>query len=102
MLMEILSGVIKMLHPIMPFITEELWHSLAGYIRNDNKNSSVMSAPWPEADESKIDEAAVKEMTVVQEFVTAVRTIRSEMNVPPGKTINAAVKVISDEQKKFH
>jgi len=101
MLMEILSGVIKMLHPIMPFITEELWHSLSDYMRNNNKNSSVMSAPWPEADESKVDEAAIKEMGALQEFITAIRTIRSEMNVSPGKNIMAAVKVTAESQSNF-
>ncbi len=100
-LMEVLSGVVRMLHPIMPFITEELWQTLSGYIRNNNKNTSIMSAPWPQSDETKVDEEALKEMARVMEFVTAVRTIRSEMNVPPGKFVPAVVRITSDEQKSF-
>jgi valyl-tRNA synthetase len=100
-LMEVLSGVIRMLHPIMPFITEELWQTLSGYIRYGNKNSSIMSAPWPESDETKVDEPAIKEMARVMEFVTAIRMIRSEMNVPPGKNIQVIVKITSEEQTSF-
>jgi len=46
-------------------------------MRNNNKSSSVMSAPWPEADAGKIDEAAIKEMEALQEFVTAIRRLEA-------------------------
>jgi valyl-tRNA synthetase len=101
MLMELLSGILRMLHPIMPFITEELWQNLGGYFAHDGKNKSILTAPWPESDESKIDNVAIKEMGVLQEFVTAIRTVRSEMGVPPGKMITALVKAPSAEQKTF-
>ena len=100
-LMEVLSGVLRMLHPIMPFITEEIWQNLSGYMRQNSKDQSVLTAPWPESDDAKIDEQALKEMKAVQDFVTAVRVIRSEMNVPPGKMISAVVRVSSNEQKAF-
>jgi len=85
----------------MPFITEELWQNMSDYLRHNNSSVSILSSPWPESDETKIDDAAVKEMRAVQEFVTAVRTIRSEMNVPPGKNVSVAVRVTSEEQKAF-
>jgi valyl-tRNA synthetase len=100
-LMELLSGILRMLHPIMPFITEELWQNLGGYFAQDSKNKSILTAPWPESDESKVDVSAIKDMGILQEFVTAIRTVRSEMGVPPGKMITALVKAPSDEQKKF-
>jgi len=100
-LIELLSGVLRMLHPIMPFITEELWQNFAEYFAHGNRNNSILSAPWPESDVSKVDGAAMEEMRALQEFVTAIRTVRSEMNVPPGKMIIALVKAPSREQKAF-
>lgn len=86
-LMEILSGILRLLHPIMPFITEEIWQNIVKYVHVESREGSIMTAPWPEADAAKIDQEALREMSIIQEVVTAIRTIRSEMNVPPGKTI---------------
>lgn len=99
-LMEILSGTLRMLHPIMPFITEEIWQSLAPYLRQAKGTRSIMQAPWPEADVEKVDPQAVAEMKLVQDIVTAVRTIRSEMSFPPGKNMPLIVNAPQKELRE--
>jgi len=102
-LAEILSGVLKLVHPIMPFITEELWQALTGLTGSVDRQrtSSIMKASWPESDQEKVDRAAIKDMQVIQEIVTSVRTVRSEMGVPPGKVIDALIKVGSSRVKEL-
>jgi valyl-tRNA synthetase len=98
-LMEVLSGVLRMLHPIMPFITEEIGQSLSQFMKQRGTAKSIMLSKWPEADESKIDEAALRKMAMIQEIVTVLRTVRSEMNVPPGKNIAVVMSNVGAEQR---
>jgi valyl-tRNA synthetase len=100
-LVEVLSGVLRLLHPIMPFITEEIWHALNATVPwTEAKAPSIMTARWPEVDESKIDQNVLARMALIQELVTAIRTIRSEMNVPPAKAVSLKINVDSPEQAK--
>ncbi|WP_003544907.1 valine--tRNA ligase [Desulfotomaculum nigrificans] len=78
-LVQVLRKTLELLHPFMPFITEEIWQKLP------HQGETIMLAPWPQADESLRDPAAEAEMAVLIEAITAVRRIRGEMNVPPGK-----------------
>ncbi|MGH7740348.1 MAG: valine--tRNA ligase, partial [bacterium] len=73
----VLDAVMRLLHPIMPFVTEELWHRLPG------KRESLMLASWPEASEYPVDPKAVLDFEFLREVVTSIRTVRSELNVPP-------------------
>ncbi|MHB9155370.1 MAG: valine--tRNA ligase [Endomicrobiales bacterium] len=98
-LMEVLSGSLRMLHPVMPFITEEIWQSQKNYLRHAAHSKSIMNAPWPEIDESKIDEPVRGQMKLIQDVVTALRTVRSEMNVPPGKNINVIMNFTPQARK---
>ena len=75
-----------MLHPVMPFVTEELWHRLPG------RSDYIMKAPWPKASDYPVDEKAVKDYSFLQEMVTAIRTSRSELNVPPAATVKVSTK----------
>ena len=93
----VLDGVLKLLHPVMPFVTEELWHKLPG------RTESIMSSPWPSPEDYPLDEKAVKEFEFLQEAVTAIRTSRSELNVPPPamvkvSTLGESVKFAQDSQ----
>ena len=74
-----MSNTLKLLHPFMPFITEEIWQSLP------HEGEALIVAGWPEYDEKMYFPEAEAEMTKVMELITAVRTRRSEMNVPPSK-----------------
>jgi valyl-tRNA synthetase len=74
----VLGHILHLLHPIMPFITEELWHSLAG-----DDAGLLISEPWPEISFFGADRDAAAEMEWVVAAITAIRAARAEMNVPP-------------------
>jgi len=78
---------LRLLHPVMPFITETLWKRLPGR-RSD---ATIVTAPWPVPDSRADDPRAVVEFAAGQEIITAIRSIRAEYDVPPGQTIRAAV-----------
>jgi valyl-tRNA synthetase len=80
-----LSAILRLLHPIMPFITEELWHHLAV------NGGSIMSAAFPQADPTLIDPPAEKEMALIMGVTTAIRNIRGEMNISPAAQLKAVV-----------
>ncbi|MGB0683941.1 MAG: valine--tRNA ligase [Magnetovibrionaceae bacterium] len=88
----VLDRILQMLHPIMPFITSELWDHLGG-----TRDSILMLSSWPEADEALIDEAANAEMDWVVRLVSGIRAVRAEMNVPPGAKIPLLLKDASAE-----
>jgi valyl-tRNA synthetase len=90
----IFESVLKLLHPFMPFITEELWHHLAN--RNDGESISVQMIP--QFDETSLDEQAEREMAYLQNVIEAVRAIRGEMNVPITKMCDVVVHC-HDEQR---
>ncbi len=75
---------LQVLHPIMPFITETLWQRLPGRA----PNASIMRSKWPHPARLAMDDAAERDFTLVQELVGAVRQIRAEYGVEPGKPVN--------------
>ncbi|WP_099204462.1 valine--tRNA ligase [Scatolibacter rhodanostii] len=75
----VMSHILKLLHPFMPFITEEIWQSLP------HDGEALIVAEWPVYDEKLNFTAEAGDMAKVMELITAVRTRRSEMNVPPSK-----------------
>jgi len=80
--------MMKIVHPFMPFISEEIWHLL----KERKEGESISTSVYPKFDESKIDETAENEIRYLQDIVTALRNIRGEMNIPPSKKIKAFVK----------
>ncbi len=74
----VLQGILKLLHPFMPFITEEIYSKLT-------PGERVIVAQWPTFDESEYDEKSVSMMNQVMEMIKSVRNARAEMNVPPSK-----------------
>jgi valyl-tRNA synthetase len=73
----VLKGVLKLLHPFMPFITEEIWKNLPG--KKDHKY--IMASEWPGCDESLFDETATEEVETMIKIVAAIRNIRAFWNV---------------------
>ena len=76
-----LEATLKLLHPVMPFMTEELWDKLADGGRK--RASLLIAAPWPSFPDSYIDPEAEEEIGWLIDLVTEVRQVRAEMNVPP-------------------
>jgi len=88
-LVRVLETILRLNHPIMPFITEELWQKVAplsGHIIN-SADKTIMNQPFPQADANKIDNAAEDELEWVKTFISGVRKIRSEMDIAPGKAL---------------
>lgn len=77
-----LSTTLSLLHPFMPFITEELWQHLP------HEGESIMTSSWPVADESLLDPQVEGSMLQLMEIIKAVRNLRSEVQVSPGKKVD--------------
>jgi len=84
-LLVVLESVLRALHPIIPFITEEIWQSVAPKLALTE--NSVMKRPWPHADEIVADDAATGEIEWFKNVLSGIRRIRSEMNISPAKVI---------------
>ena len=102
-LVRVLEVVLRLMHPIMPFITEELWQAVAP-LANAKKTDSIMMAAWPVADNEKIVPAAFEQMAALQDLIGAVRNLRGEMGLAPsvkaplfvegGKNLEALLKYV--------
>lgn len=80
-LVHVMGGALRLLHPFMPFITEEIWQALP----SEGISESVMVAPWPEYRPELCFEREEEEFSKIMEVIKAVRNRRSEMNVPPSR-----------------
>ena len=81
-LLRVLEAALRLLHPIIPFITEELWQTVAPMC--DAKTAdSIMLARFPEADREQIVQTTFEQMTVLQDLIGAVRNLRGEMGIQP-------------------
>ena len=92
-LVSVLEQALRLMHPIMPFVTEELWQQLPV----DDKAESLMIASWPVAEEEDLDDDAEREMAFLQEVISAARTIRSELNVPRGRKVALVISTDGSE-----
>ncbi|MCL2183659.1 MAG: valine--tRNA ligase [Chitinispirillia bacterium] len=89
----VLASLLKLLHPIMPFITEEIWSHLRQKMTFENiiDSESIMLAKYPEPEPSLINESMESDFDLLKSCITALRTIRSENNIPPDKTGTAVI-----------
>ncbi|MBT3348608.1 MAG: valine--tRNA ligase [Thiotrichales bacterium] len=99
-LVRVLETLLRLAHPIMPFISEEIWQRIAPLSgKNVDENSteqSIMLEPYPTSDQTKIDTNAEEEMEWIQEFILGIRSIRGEMDIPPGKALSALIQGSSE------
>ncbi|MBI5867568.1 MAG: valine--tRNA ligase, partial [candidate division Zixibacteria bacterium] len=90
--LEVLGTIVRLLHPLAPFVTEELWSHFSDRLPGVPK-SHVTLAPWPVAAKEWMDEDLEAAMQQVFDVIAAIRTVRSEMKVPPAKAINCLIRV---------
>ncbi|GAB4521446.1 MAG: valine--tRNA ligase [Parvularculaceae bacterium] len=81
-----LDQILTLMHPFSPFITEELWSALAAEA-GVARESMLIQSPWPELSEALVDEEACADLDWLIRLVTEIRSVRAEMNVPPGAKI---------------
>lgn len=99
-ILHILEQALRLLHPFMPFLTEELWHKLPGVSNTmhhpaySSAEGTIMLTRFPVGDDSLIDETAESEMNSVIDLITKVRNIRAEMNISP--SIRFAVHIAAE------
>ncbi|MDA7826435.1 class I tRNA ligase family protein, partial [Porticoccaceae bacterium] len=88
-LVRVLETVLRLSHPIMPFITEEIWHSIAPLagIELNSDGDSIMLQPYPVADQSLVDQAAIDDIEWVKQVIVGVRNVRGEMNISPATSL---------------
>src|SRR5262249_11592102 len=86
----VLDRILQLLHPFMPFITEELWARIAEHAVP--RRSMLMLSPWPDLSSLPANEAATAEMNWLIDLVSGVRSVRAEMNVPPSARIALLLK----------
>ncbi len=84
-LVQVLEALLRLTHPIMPFITEEIWQRIAPLAGVSGE--TLMLQPYPTADGDLDDPAAVAEMEWVKQFILGIRKIKGEMNIAPGKPV---------------
>lgn len=87
----VLSGTMKLLHPFMPFITEEIWQHLP------HQGQSIMVSSWPQGDKNLVDEQAEKDMFLIMDVIKGIRNIRGEMNIVPSLKVEALVSLKAPE-----
>ncbi len=98
-LVRVLEALLRLTHPIMPFITEEIWQRVAPLAGVSGE--TIMLQPFPAADETRIDAAAVAEMEWLMQFILGVRRIRGEMNIAPGKPLDVLLQNAGDADRRW-
>lgn len=97
-LVRVLEVALRLAHPFMPFITEEIWQRIAPLAGIQGK--TIMLQPWPVANEERIDPAAENDIEWLKELMLGTRNIRGEMNIGPGKPLPIFLKNVSAEDQR--
>jgi valyl-tRNA synthetase len=84
---------LKLLHPIMPFVTEEIWQTLVG------DGTSIMVSEFPTPQGTSHDPVADRQMGTIMDTITSIRNIRGEMNIAPSKKLRVAISVPDEESR---
>ncbi len=96
-LVYLLDGILRLLHPCIPFVTSEIWERLQEVLGRDVNGEFLMTSTWPEYRAELIDESAEAEIDLLKAVISSVRAIRGEMHVPPGVRGNLIIRTGSGE-----
>ncbi|WP_109408532.1 MULTISPECIES: valine--tRNA ligase [Proteus] len=97
-LIEVLEGLLRLAHPIIPFITETIWQRVKEV--KGIEGETIMLQAFPEFDASLVDEQALNDLEWIKEVIVAVRNIRAEMNIAPGKPLEVILRGADDNAKR--
>jgi valyl-tRNA synthetase len=96
-LITVLEQSLRMLHPFMPYLTEEIWQSVSPFA--GTQGDSIMLAPWPTYSAEQIDQESEGEIEWLKTIIIAIRTIRAEANIPPSTELTVLVSHASEQDK---
>lgn len=100
-LVRVLEAALRLAHPFMPFITEEIWQSIKGLA--GESGDTIMLQPYPVADEAKIDTQAEADIEWLKAFINGIRNIRAEMNINPGKPLDVLLNHYNaEDERRLH
>jgi valyl-tRNA synthetase len=99
-LIRVLETTLRLAHPLMPYITEEIWQRVKDLAGVDGSANSIMLASMPVCDESKIDQQSIQDVEWLKQVIEGVRNIRGEMNISPAKKIPLFFANGSDEDQR--
>ena len=97
-LLQILEILLRLLHPIMPFITEEIWHTVAPLLGHNG--NSIVAEGYPKFDKAKIDFDAENEVECLKRLIIAIRTLRAEIGISPAQQVPVILKKGDEKDKK--
>jgi valyl-tRNA synthetase len=97
-LIDVLESLLRLLHPVIPFVTEEIWEQVAARAGIDGE--TIMLRPYPEAADDAQDDAAVADIEWVKQFILGIRQIRGEMDISPGKVLPVVLQHASESDQK--
>ena len=103
-LVNVLESLLRLMHPIMPFITETIWQRvqpLSDYnVKNDAADTSIMVQKFPQFNENNCDQQAIDDLEWVKHFIVAIRNIRGEMDISPSRPLPVLLKNVNDNDKR--
>ena len=100
-LINVLESLLRMLHPLMPFITDTIWQRVVPLSAlKVEEGASIMVQAFPEVDAAKQDDKVLADIEWVKKFIVGIRNIRGEMDISPNKPLNALLKNVSDEDAR--
>ncbi|MEO1871199.1 valine--tRNA ligase [Cobetia amphilecti] len=86
-LVRALETILRLIHPMMPFISEEIWQRIAPHAGKPVEGESIMSQAWPQAEADRIDEQAIRDIEWLKGIIIAIRNVRGELNLSPAKPL---------------
>ncbi len=104
-LVNVLEGLLRLMHPIMPFITETIWQRVVPLTdfaqhHNEQGNSSIMVQAYPQFEQNLCDQQAIDDVEWVKQFIIAIRNIRGEMDIAPSKPLPVLLKNAGAEDQR--
>ncbi|WP_026957859.1 valine--tRNA ligase [Aliagarivorans taiwanensis] len=99
-LINILESLLRLMHPITPYITETIWQQIAPLAGKGGDEQTIMLQAMPEFDATQVDEQAMSDLEWLKQFIVAVRNIRGEMDISPNKPLNVLLKNASSEDQR--
>jgi len=99
-LLEVLETLLRLLHPITPFLTEEIWQPIAKQLEIPGDTISLQ--PFPLSNNKYVDTSSLQELEWSKEFIYGVRKIRAEMNIPPGKPLSVLIQNWSTQDQSHY